>query len=51
MIPQLPKAAYKVWVRSYGLVDSPKVDARPGQSLQFKAVPAPVKRATASART
>ncbi len=41
MIPELPKGAYKVWVRGYGLVDSPKVDARPGQSLKLKAVQAP----------
>ena len=25
LIPDLPKANYKVWVRGYGLVDSPKV--------------------------
>ena len=25
LIPALPKADYKVWVRGYGLVDSPKV--------------------------
>jgi len=28
VIPDLPKAKY-VWVRGYGLVDSPKVDANP----------------------
>ena len=27
VVPDLPKAKYKVWVRGYGLVDSPKVDA------------------------
>ena len=27
MLPDLPKANYKVWVRGYGLVDSKKVDA------------------------
>ena len=26
VIPELPKAKYKVWVRGYGLVDSAKVD-------------------------
>src|SRR5262245_5480768 len=26
VIPDLPKAKYKVWVRGYGLVDSAKVD-------------------------
>src|SRR6516165_8363181 len=25
VIPDLPKATYRVWVRGYGLVDSPKV--------------------------
>jgi hypothetical protein len=25
VVPDLPKARYKVWVRGYGLVDSPKV--------------------------
>jgi hypothetical protein len=41
LIPDLPKAGYSVWVRGYGLVDSPKVKASPGQSLNLKAVPAP----------
>jgi hypothetical protein len=41
VIPDLPKAGYSVWVRGYGLVDSPKVKASPGQSLNLKAVPAP----------
>ncbi|HKF70893.1 MAG TPA: carboxypeptidase-like regulatory domain-containing protein, partial [Stellaceae bacterium] len=31
VLPDLPKAKYKVWVRGYGLVDSPKVDGEPGQ--------------------
>ena len=30
LIPDLPKATYSVWVRGYGLVDSPKVTGRPG---------------------
>ncbi|HZF03779.1 MAG TPA: carboxypeptidase regulatory-like domain-containing protein, partial [Patescibacteria group bacterium] len=25
VLPELPKASYSVWVRGYGLVDSPKV--------------------------
>src|SRR5579871_368238 len=41
VVPDLPKANYKVWVRGYGLVDSPKVDAAPGKELNLKAVPAP----------
>lgn len=40
VIPELPDANYKVWVRGYGLRDSAKVDARPGKTLEFKAEPA-----------
>ena len=31
LVPDLPKANYDVWVRGYGLVDSPKVKAAPGK--------------------
>jgi hypothetical protein len=41
VIPDLPKAGYKVWVRGYGLVDSPKVPAEPGKLLDLTAVIAP----------
>src|SRR5439155_3047635 len=41
VIPDLPKAKYKVWVRGYGLVDSPKVDSEPGKQLNLRAVAAP----------
>jgi hypothetical protein len=41
VVPDLPKAKYKVWVRGYGLVDSPKVDSEPGKLLNLTAVPAP----------
>jgi hypothetical protein len=41
VIPDLPKANYSVWVRGYGLVDSPKVQAAPGKLLDLKATPAP----------
>ena len=41
LIPDLPAAGYKVWVRGYGLVDSPKQGAKPGQTLDHRAVPAP----------
>src|SRR6187402_3104293 len=41
LVPDLPKASYDVWVRGYGLVDSAKVKASPGQQLALKAVPAP----------
>jgi len=47
VIPDLPKAKYKVWVRGYGLVDSPKVDGEPGQQLNLTAVPAPSDAAAA----
>src|ERR1700751_1223588 len=33
VIPDLPKANYQVWVRGYGLIDSPKMRAKPGQHL------------------
>jgi hypothetical protein len=41
VIPDLPIADYQVWVRGYGLVDSPKMRAKPGQHLDFTSVPAP----------
>jgi len=41
VIPDLPTANYSVWVRGYGLVDSPKLRAKPSQHLDLKAVPAP----------
>jgi hypothetical protein len=47
LVPDLPKANYSVWVRGYGLVDSPKVKSTLGQTLNLKAVPAPDKKAAA----
>jgi len=47
LIPDLPKANYSVWVRGYGLVDSPKVRATPGTTLNLTAVPAPDAKAAA----
>src|ERR1700690_3776538 len=41
VLPDLPKATYDVWVRGYGLVDSPHVKATPGQQLNLTAVIAP----------
>jgi hypothetical protein len=38
LVPGLPKAEYSMWVRGYGLVDSPKVQATPGKILNFTAV-------------
>src|SRR5215203_4154216 len=37
LVPDLPKAEYEVWVRGYGLVDSPKVNAAPGKILNLTA--------------
>jgi hypothetical protein len=47
VIPGLPKANYMVWVRGYGLVDSPKVRTAPGKALGLKAVVAPSAAAAA----
>ena len=47
LIPDLPKADYSVWVRGYGLVDSPKVQSSPGKRLNLTAVPAPDAKAAA----
>src|SRR5579863_4830410 len=41
VIPQLPNAKYKIWVRGYGLVDSEKQDATPGKNIDLKARVAP----------
>ena len=41
LLPEMPKANYKVWVRGYGLVDSPAVTAMPGKQLNLTAVIAP----------
>jgi hypothetical protein len=41
VVPDLPKAKYQVWVRGYGLIDSPKVAAVPGKHLNLTAVAAP----------
>lgn len=47
LLPDLPKAIYSVFVRGYGLVDSPKVSAAPGKSLNLTAVVAPSEHAAA----
>ena len=41
VIPDLPKATYTLWVRGYGLIDSPKVQAAPGKAVNLTAVVAP----------
>jgi hypothetical protein len=47
VIPDLPRANYKVWVRGYGLVDSSKVDGEPGRLIDLSAVVAPSAAAAA----
>ncbi len=47
LIPELPRANYNVWVRGWGLVDSPKVKAAPGKQLDLKAAIAPTAAAAA----
>jgi len=47
LLPDLPKASYRVWVRGYGLVDSPALRAAPGRTLNLTAVVAPDARAAA----
>ncbi len=47
LVPDLPKANYSVWVRGYGLVDSPKVQTAPGKIVNLTAVVAPNPRAAA----
>ena len=45
VIPDLPSATYDVWVRGYGLVDSPKVRSTRGRLLNLNAVVAPSAKA------
>ncbi|HSK30673.1 MAG TPA: carboxypeptidase-like regulatory domain-containing protein, partial [Candidatus Limnocylindria bacterium] len=47
VLPDLPKATYNIWVRGYGLVDSPKVKSTPGKNLNLRAVVAPDEAAAA----
>src|SRR5688572_4568209 len=47
LIPDLPTANYSVWVRGYGLVDSPKKESKPGSTLNLDAVVAPDEKAAA----
>ena len=47
VLPDLPKATYSIWVRGYGLVDSPKVKTVPGKIVNLKAVVAPNEAAAA----
>lgn len=47
VLPDLPRATYAIWVRGYGLVDSPKVQSRPGRHLDLTAIAAPDAKAAA----
>jgi len=47
VVPDLPAGEYDVWVRGYGLVDSPKMKSAPGKVVNLKAVAAPDKKAAA----
>jgi hypothetical protein len=47
VVPDLPAANYSVWARGYGLVDSSKTAAKPGQRLTITATPAPDEAAAA----
>ena len=37
LVPDLPAASYDVWVRGYGLIDSARSQARPGDDLELRA--------------
>ena len=41
VVPDLPDADYQVWVRGYGLADSEKVAATPGDATDLDAIIAP----------
>ena len=47
VIPDLPSASYQVWARGYGLVDSAKTGAKPGQRIAITAAIAPSEAAAA----
>ena len=47
LVPDLPEASYDIWVRGYGLVDSPRQKAKPGTTHNLRATPAPNPRAAA----
>jgi hypothetical protein len=48
LLPDLPEATYSIWVRGYGLIDSPKKEAKPGSSVDLEAVSAPDAKAAAA---
>ena len=48
LLPDLPEADYEVFARGYGLMDSARVPARPGRTLNLDTVAAPDPRAAAA---
>ena len=48
VVPDLPDATYELFVRGYGLVDSPRVTATPGETVDLEGVVAPDARAAAA---
>jgi hypothetical protein len=47
VLPDLPRANYRIWVRGYGLVDSPPLTSAPGRTAALAATVAPNPRAAA----
>ncbi len=47
VIPDLPRGAYRLWVRGYGLVDSKPVSGTLGRTLNLQVVSAPSPQAAA----
>jgi len=47
VIPDLPQATYLVWSRGYGLLDTTKIEALPGDQVQLASEVAPDDRAAA----
>jgi len=47
LLPELPMATYRVFVRGYGAVESARVPAKPGQHLDLQSYVAPDGRAAA----
>jgi hypothetical protein len=41
VVPDLPEATYRVWVRGYGLLDSRQVATKPGATRDIDVTPAP----------
>jgi hypothetical protein len=47
LLPDLPRASYQLFVRGYGLLDSPRQSAKPGRQLEIRVTGAPDSRAAA----